>query len=171
MRKPMALALAVLSAASASTLATRAQASDESTTPLPVRVEQTATRRVGACTYTVTLRGSYQASPSTRQAAVRVHNAIIDVDTHLDCRGEVPQTTVRQIYFAATTEEQLFARIAEAARAERPLVGGASCSFRPALHHEDRGVSVSAIDTDCPVPERAQQPASASRTRSRSGHR
>lgn len=114
-----------------------------------VRINQTATRTVGRCTYTATLRGSYVAEPST---PVRVRDAMIDVEARLVCPGRAPVVEAHQLYFAGATETELLGRLAEAARVRQPLRGGEPCAYSPSFQRSGGTLRVTEVVTSCPEP-------------------
>jgi hypothetical protein len=143
MRTASCLALAALAALTAGTTPSPAHAVDV----IPVRVQQTALFHAGSCAYRTTVQGSYSVDPTSGGA--RVRDAIIDVEGRLLCRGLAPRTVVHQIYFAATTEQALLARLAEIARIARPEQAGEPCDFSASFERRDSALVVTGVTTTC----------------------
>jgi hypothetical protein len=151
MRVTTSLAFAALAAAAASATPTPAHAIDGT----PVRVNQTATLRAGACAFTAVLHGGYTVLTASASGA-DVRDAIIDVETRLECRGAEPRTAMHQIYFAATTEASLLERLAAIARAEHADARGETCGFSPAFRREGGALVVIDVATTCTELQRSR---------------
>jgi hypothetical protein len=113
-----------------------------------VRINQTVSRTVGSCTYTTTVRGSYHAL-ATEADSVPVREAFIDVDAKIECRGAPPRTQLHQVYFARTTERELFDELASAARVDRADSGAPACSFEPEFARHESQAHIQDVSVAC----------------------
>lgn len=118
-----------------------------------IAINQQIRHSVGACRYEVTLRGSYNALASSDADSTRIENAFIDVQTTLTCPREAPQSSARQIYFAASTERELIAHLTDAAAVQHSVRGGQMCTYSPHIERQSDAIVITTMDTACTVSE------------------
>jgi hypothetical protein len=92
-----------------------------------------------------------------------VRDAVIDVDARIDCRGQAPVVSLREIYFASTTEFELLAHVARASRVEYADHRGGVCAMAPTLRRDNDALVAEAVTSTCDGVATAEASAAAHR--------